>query len=158
MSLMLKNNLFYYNNKMTTTVNVLKSALPELASTTTIQNQIKQAIEETIANFYHYETINLSSSIKDNTATRDTAGYQRYSVIVESTLPGTEFQIEWSNDDFTWYFVDYASTTNSTSDVTGGNSVDTSYVEGLVRARYLRVSVYNSMNSPTLDIRTTLLH
>ena len=143
---------------MTTTVNVLKSALPELASTTTIQNQIKQAIEETIANFYHYETINLSSSIKDNTATRDTAGYQRYSVIVESTLPGTEFQIEWSNDDFTWYFVDYASTTNSTSDVTGGNSVDTSYVEGLVRARYLRVSVYNSMNSPTLDIRTTLLH
>ena len=143
---------------MTTPVSVIKSVLPEGGSTSSLQNDIKQAIEDTNDNEYQEETISLTSSIQSNSQTRDTATFQQFSVIVEETSTGSSFQIEWSADQTNWYFPDFSNTTFSTTGVDGVSTQEIGTTSGLCKARYMRVALYNSMSNSTIKVITTLLH
>ncbi len=143
---------------MTSTVSVLKSALPELAATTTNQNLIKQAIEDTNDNSYHTQSISLSSGVVSNSTTIDTATFQQIVVVVEETASNSSFQVEWSPDEINWYYPDSSSTTFSNTGVDGVSSQNIGTSNGLCKMRYARVALYNSTSSSTVNVITTLLH
>ncbi len=143
---------------MTSTVSVLKSALPELAATTTNQNLIKQAIEDTNDNSYHTQSISLSSGVVSNSTTIDTATFQQIVVVVEETASSSSFQIEWSPDEINWYYPDSSSTTFSNTGVDGVSSQNIGTSNGLCKMRYARISLYNASSSSTVNVITTLLH
>ncbi len=143
---------------MTSTVSVLKSALPELAATTTNQNLIKQAIEDTNDNSYHTQSISLSSGVVSNSTTIDTATFQQIVVVVEETASSSSFQIEWSPDEINWYYPDSSSTTFSNTGVDGVSSQNIGTSNGLCKMRYARIALYNASSSSTVNVITTLLH
>ena len=143
---------------MTSTISVLKSVLPDGASSATNQNLIKQAIEDTNDNDYHEESISLSTAVVSTTQTRDTATFQQFSVIVEETGSGSSFQIEWSTDQINWYFPDFSSTTYSATGVDGVSTQDIGTTTGICKARYMRVALYNGTSTSTVKVLTTLLH
>ena len=143
---------------MTSTVSVLKSVLPELAATTTKQDDIKQAIEDTNDNSYHTESVSLTSGIISYTQTRDTSTFQQIVVTVEETASGSSFQVQFSDDELTWYYPDTSKTTFSNYDVDGISSQNIGTSNGLCRARYSRVALYNGAGSSTVNVLTTLLH
>ena len=143
---------------MTSTVSVLKSVLPDGASSATNQLSIKQAIEDTNDNEYHEESISLSSGVISRTQTRDTLTFQQFSVIVEETGSGSSFQIEWSADQINWYFPDFSNTTYSATGVDGVSTQDIGTTTGICKARYMRVALYNGTSTSTVKVLTTLLH
>jgi hypothetical protein len=143
---------------MTSTVSVLKSVLPDGASSATNQLSIKQAIEDTNDNEYHEESISLSSGVISRTQTRDTLTFQQFSVIVEETGSGSSFQIEWSADQINWYFPDFSNTTYSATGVDGVSTQDIGTTTGICKARYMKVALYNGVSSSTVKVLTTLLH
>ncbi len=143
---------------MTSTVSVLKSVLPDLAATTTIQTEIKQAIEDTNDNDYHIESVSLTSGVISYTQTRNTRTFQQIMVTVEETASGSSFQVEWSDDETDWYYADTSQTTFSNYGVDGISSQNIGTSNGLCRARYSRVALYNGASSSTVNVITTLLH
>jgi len=143
---------------MTSTVSVLYSNLPDGASTAQNQEGIKTAIESTNNNQYLSQTISLTSGVVSNSNTKDTSGFQQFSIIVEETGSGSSFQIEWSTDEVNWYFPDFSSTTFSTTGVDGVSTQDIGTTSGLVKAKYMRVALYNAASSSTVKIIATLLH
>ena len=143
---------------MTTPISVIKSVLPEGGSTSSLQSDIKQAIEDTNDNEYQEESVSLTSSIVSYTQTRDTATFQQYSVIVEESSTGTSFQIEFSADQINWYHPDYSNTTFNTTGVDGVSTQEIGTTSGLCKARYMRVALYNGASNSTIKVITTLLH
>lgn len=143
---------------MTSTVSVLKSVLPNGASSSANQTLIKQAIEDTNDNSYNTQSISLSSGVVSNSQTIDTATFQQIVVVVEETASNSSFQIEWSPDDATWYYPDASSTTFSNTGVDGVSSQNIGTSKGLCKMRYARIALYNASSSSTVNVITTLLH
>lgn len=143
---------------MTSTVSVLKSVLPDGASSEANQLSIKQAIEDTNDNDYHDESVSLSSGVISYTQTRDTGTFQQIMVTVEETASGSSFQVQWSADQVNWYYADISQTTFSNYDVDGISSQNIGTSNGLCRARYARVALYNGASTSTVKVITTLLH
>lgn len=143
---------------MTTQVSILHSVLPEGGSTSSLQNDIKLAIEDTNDNEYQEESISITSGVVSSSQTRDTATFQQFSVIVEESSSGSSFQIEWSADQINWYFPDYSNTTFNTTGVDGVSTQEIGSTSGLCKARYMRVALYNGASNSTIKVITTLLH
>ena len=143
---------------MTSTISVLKSVLPNGASSAANQSLLKQAIEDTNDNDYHDESVSLSSAVLSTTQTRDTSSFQQFAIIVQETGTGSSFQIEWSSDQVNWFYPDSYSTTFSNTGVDGVSTQEIGTSSGLCKARYMRVALYNSTSSSTVKVITTLLH
>lgn len=143
---------------MTSTVSVLKSVLPNGASSATNQTLLKQAIEDTNDNDYHDESVSLSSGVLSTTQTRDTSSFQQFSIIVQETGTGSSFQVEWSYDQVNWFYPDSYSTTFSVTSADGVSTQEIGTSSGLCKARYMRVALFNSVSSSTIKVITTLLH
>ena len=91
------------------------------------------------------QSASVTAATSNNFDSLDVSSYKKFSVIVSTDDTGTDYkaQIQWSGDDSTWYHSDFVGNIGQRVDVDGSNSQSVINLEGDIKAKYMRVQVYN---------------
>ncbi len=87
------------------------------------------------------DSLTITSGSTDTSVSKDTAGYSKIGVVLESNKTDTEAQIKWSHDDVTYYAVESKQVVTSTSEIGGGASVNSLYFIVSPIAKYVRLDI-----------------
>lgn len=85
-------------------------------------------------------SLTISGSSFDTSVSKDTAGYSKIGIIVESDQTDTTVQLEWSHDNSNWYALEAAQATSAIAGIASG-SQNTLYFNASPVAKYVRVHV-----------------
>jgi len=86
-------------------------------------------------------TLSILAGATNTSVSKDTAGYSKVGVVIDSDQTDTTVQLKWSHDNVTYYPVEEPSATTSTSEIGGGSAVNTLYFIVSPVAKYVRLDV-----------------
>lgn len=126
-------------------------------SVTIASDQGALTVSSTLSAASSSDSLTIASSSTDTSVSKDTAGYSKIGVVLESDKTDTEAQIKWSHDDVTYYAVESKQVVTSTADVGGGAAVNSLYYILSPIAKYVRVDVKNpDIASATVKVLVNL--
>ncbi len=112
-------------------------------SVTLASDQGAITVSSTLSAASSSDSLTITSGSTDTSVSKDTAGYSKIGVVLESNKTDTEAQIKWSHDDVTYYAVESKQVVTSTSEIGGGTALNTLYYILSPIAKYVRVDVKN---------------
>ena len=89
-------------------------------------------------------SLTITSGSTDTSVSKDTAGYSKVGIVVESDKTDTEVQLKWSHDNVTYYPVESKQVVLSIPEVGGGSASNTAYYLASPVAKYVRVDIKNA--------------
>ncbi len=126
-------------------------------SVTIASDQGALTVSSTLSAASSSDSLTIASSSTDTSVSKDTAGYSKIGVVLESDKTDTEAQIKWSHDDVTYYAVESKQVVTSTADVGGGAAINSLYYILSPIAKYVRVDVKNpDIASATVKVLVNL--
>lgn len=126
-------------------------------SVTLASDQGAITVSSTLSAASSSDSLTITSGSTDTSVSKDTAGYSKIGVVLESDKTDTEAQIKWSHDDVTYYAVESKQVVTSTADVGGGSAINSLYYILNPIAKYVRVDVKNpDIASATVKVLVNL--
>ena len=142
----------------TSSVTVSSSVLPTGASTETKQDDIITKLDEMNDGSNTLETFSTTALNFDNSTSKNTTNYSRYSVLLNSDQTDTALVIQASQNNTDWYHSEYYTTVNALVDADGVSDSQNNYItSGDVVAKYMRVRIY-SPTGASVKLSFNLLH
>jgi len=142
----------------TGSVTVSSSVLPTGAATETKQDDIITKLDEMNDGSNSLETFSTTALNFDNSTSKNTTNYSRYSVLLNSDQTDTALVIQASQNNTDWYHSEYYTTVNSLVDADGVSDTQNNYVtSGDCVAKYMRVRIY-SPTGASVKLSFNLLH